>query len=45
VGKELKRQGYSLGDMPVEPEAIMDMVLNDKVQPRERETVNPRERL
>ncbi|KAJ1476596.1 protoporphyrin IX magnesium chelatase, subunit H, partial [Baffinella frigidus] len=30
VGKELRRQGYSLGDMPTEPEEIMDMVLNDK---------------
>jgi len=30
VGKELRRQGYSVGDMPDNAEALMDAVLNDK---------------
>jgi len=30
VGKELRRQGYSVGDMPSTPEGLMDAVLNDK---------------
>mmetsp|Transcript_38127 Transcript_38127/g.78202 ORF Transcript_38127/g.78202 Transcript_38127/m.78202 type:complete len:1412 (-) Transcript_38127:239-4474(-) len=30
VGKELKRQGYNVGDMPDTAEGIMDSVLNDK---------------
>mmetsp|Transcript_19225 Transcript_19225/g.48335 ORF Transcript_19225/g.48335 Transcript_19225/m.48335 type:complete len:1421 (+) Transcript_19225:248-4510(+) len=30
VGKELKRQGYELGNFPNTPEGLMDMILNDK---------------
>jgi magnesium chelatase subunit H len=30
VGKELRRQGYNVGDMPTTPEGLMDAVLNDK---------------
>jgi magnesium chelatase subunit H len=30
VGKELKRQGYTLGDWPNSAEGLMDAILNDK---------------